>query len=294
MVCLMAPFSVIVYSQTCLVEFQYPVQSESPIAVDVELVDPWEGPRTFAEDYYSGGDRLAPSLTPNHLTPLAGSPAPVFVRDLSTVPITGTDEGRLFPSAGVLSTSLSSKPLNILDGDVATSVNNQEDITESAAGSYYDPVEIVGLLFSYLLVILSETHVDDTVHAAEDTEADVIGSTEGARVIKARLTSEEISISCPPKSDLGTKGRNTDQTHEIISLPPSDDEYTEEDERKFLGLMPLGTSDLDIRDDWRGAGRREDIDDLSEEDELQEMVSSQTVDALTLSKTVNPSTLDGA
>ena len=270
--------------------------------MDAELIDPWEGPRTFAEDYYSGGDRLAPSLTPNHLTPLAGSPAPIFVPDLSTVPNSGTDEGRLLPSAGVLSTSLSSKPLNILDGDVidespqcgatvATSTN--KDIAVLAARSYYDPVEVVGPLFSYLLVIMSETHVDATIHAAEDTEADLVEN-EGARVIKARLTSEEISISCPPKSDLGTTGRDADQTHEIISLPSSDDEYTEEDERKFLDLMPLGTSDLDIRDDWHGTGRHEDIDDMSEEDELQETVSSQTVDALMLSKTVNLRTLDGA
>jgi hypothetical protein len=102
----------------------------------------------------------------------------------------------------------------------------------------------------------------------------------------------------------GSKGRDLDQTHEIISVPPSDDEHAdadgEEDEGRFVGLLPLGTSDLDIRDDWGGVGGCEDVDDVSEEDELQEMVSSQTVDevaravALTLSKAVNSSTLNGA
>jgi hypothetical protein len=238
-----------------LVEF--PVQSESAVTVDVELVDPWEGPRTFAEDYYSGGDRLAPSLTPNHLTPLAGSPAPTFVPDLPTVPNTGANEDQLSPSAGVLSTSPLPKPHIIV---------NNEDIGEPVAGSYYDPVEVVGLLFPCSLVIMSETYLDVTVR--------------------------------------GTMGRHPDQPHEIIAVPPSDDEHTdadgEEDEERFLGLLPLGTSDLDIRDDWGDAGMREDVDDVSEEDELQEIASSQAADevgkavALTLSRAVNSDTLNGA
>jgi hypothetical protein len=308
-----APFSVIVYIQTCLAEF--PVQTESAVAVDVELVDPWEGPRTFAEDYYSGGDRLAPGLTPNHLTPLTGSPAPAFVPDFPTSPNTGADKDRLSFSAGVLSTSPLPKLPTIVDSDgidellqygttVATSVNNEEGTGEPVAGSYSEPISVFGLLFPFLLAIMSETHVDVTVHAAEDTEANVVESTEGVRAIKARFTGEEISTSCPTKSNLGTKGRDPDRTHEIISVPPSDDEHTdadgEEDEGEFIGLLPLGTSDLDIRDDWSGAGRCADVGDMSEEDELQEVVSSHTADemakavALALSKAVNSSTLNGA
>ncbi len=37
-----------------------------------DIPDPWEGPRTYAEDFYSGGDVLPESLenaTPSHLTP---------------------------------------------------------------------------------------------------------------------------------------------------------------------------------------------------------------------------------
>lgn len=134
----------------------------------MELVDPWEGPRTFAEDYYSGGDRLAPDLTPNHLTPLDGSPAPAFISDFPTLPNKSTDRNQLPPPARVLSTSLSPKPYSIVDSDeidelnqygttVATSINNQEGIGEPGAGSYYDPVEVVGLLFPYLLLFVSET-----------------------------------------------------------------------------------------------------------------------------------------
>ena len=285
------------------------------VEVDVEIIDPWEGPRTFAEDYYSGGDRLAPGLTPNHLTPLDGSPVPAFVPDFPTVPNIITDKNQLLPSAGVLSTSHSPKPYNIEDSDeidelheygttVATSVNNREDIGRPSAGSYYDPVEIVGLLFSYLLAIMSETSADITVHAAEATEANVVENTEGVRAIKGRLTEEE-PTALPTEFNLGATDRDSEwTTHEIISVSPSDDEHTdadgEEEDGKFLGLLPLGTSDLDIRDDWRGAGVQNDVDEASEEDELQEMVSSQTVDdvakdaPLTLSKAVNPSALNGA
>jgi hypothetical protein len=279
----------------------------------VELLDPWEGPRTFAEDYYSGGDRLAPGLTPNHITPLAGSPGPAVVLDFPTLSNVGAHENRLSPSPSVLSTSPSLKPHNVEDNDeidellqygntVATSVNNQEDIDEQVVGSYYDPVAAVGLLPPYLLVIMSDIFVDVTVHAAEHAEANMVESTESVKVITARITGEEISTSWP-KSNLETKDRDADRMQEIISVPPSDDEHTdndgEEDEGKFSGLLPLGTSDLDIRDDWRDSGRRKDIDNISEEHKLQEMVSSQTADdvakavTLTLSKVANPSTLSG-
>jgi hypothetical protein len=303
-------FSVSVWPNVVCNPVEFPVQS----TVDVELVDPWEGPRTFAEDYYSGGDRLAPGLTPNHITPLAGSPGPAVVPDFPTLSNAGAYEDRLSASPSVLSTSSSPKPHNVEDNDeidellqygntVATSVNNQEDIDEQAVGLYYDPVAAIGLLLPYLLVITSEISVDITVHAAEDAEANMVESTEGVKVIRARITGEEISTAWP-KSKFETGDRDAERMQEIISLPPSDDEHTdndgEEDEGKFEGLLPLGTSDLDIRDDWRDSGRRKDIDDISEEYKLQEMVSSQTTDdmakavALTLSNVANTSTLNGA
>lgn len=280
----------------------------------MELVDPWEGPRTFAEDFYSGGDRLAPGLTPNHITPLAGSPGPAVVSDFPTLSNAGAYEDRLSRSPSVLSTPASPKPHYVEDNEeidelsqyentVATPVNNQEDIDGQAVGLYYDPVAAVGLLLPYLLVIMSEISVDITVHATEDTETNMVESTEGVKVIRARITGEEISTAWP-KSNFETGDRDADRMLEIISLPPSDDEHTdndgEEDEGKFESLLPLGTSDLDIRDDWCDSGRHKDIDDISEEHELQEMVSSQTADdvakvvALTLSNVSNSSTLNGA
>ncbi len=128
----------------------------------MELVDLREGPRTFAEDYNSGGDRLAPGLTPNRLTPLAGSTSPSVVPDFPTLSNAGAHQGRLSPSPSVLSTSTSPSPKlhNIEDdddvdellqyGNAVTSVNNQEDIGDQAVGSYYDPVAAVGLLLPHL------------------------------------------------------------------------------------------------------------------------------------------------
>jgi hypothetical protein len=88
---------------------EFPIPSQRAVSFDVELTDPWDGPRTFAEDYYSGGDRLAPGLTPNHLTPLARTPVPALVPDLPTAPDVDVDEDGLSVSSGVLSTSLSPK-----------------------------------------------------------------------------------------------------------------------------------------------------------------------------------------
>lgn len=39
-----------------------------------DIRDPWEGPRTFAEDFYAGGDRPLDSLTPSYLTPREEEP----------------------------------------------------------------------------------------------------------------------------------------------------------------------------------------------------------------------------
>ena len=73
---------------------------------------------------------------------------------------------------------------------------------------------------------------------------------------------------------------NNDRDLEIIWPSPSDDENSgadgEEDEGKLLGLAPLGTSDLDIRD-WHATGGCKDTDYSSEEDELLEIAPTQTM-----------------
>ena len=140
------------------------------------------------------------------------------------------------------------------------------------------------------------------MYIVEDTEHDAAEGADGVSIIKASPIGKEI-----PTSYSGTtNGRAPDRGHERIWALPSDDEHTdadvEGDEEKFSGVLPLGTSDLDIRDDWYTTSVRKDADYTSEEDELEEMVSTQTPDgvarpaalALQFSETVVPSGLNGA
>ena len=97
----------------------------------------------------------------------------------------------------------------------------------------------------------------------------------------------------------------SDQRRDIILVPFSDDEQTDADgeDDEFSAVPPLGTSDLDIGDDWRTTGLHQGVNDTSdedEEDEIQEEVPTQAADnvaALTLAQfpeVVNADGLSGA
>lgn len=90
-------------------------------------------------------------------------------------------------------------------------------------------------------------------------------------------------------------------------VPFSDDDHTdadgEDDEGRFMAIPPLGTSDLDIGDDWRATDHHQSDNDMSdedEEDEIQEVVPTQAandVAALTLAQfpeVVNTEHIGGA
>jgi hypothetical protein len=105
----------------------------------VELVDPWDGPRTFAEDYYSGGDQLAPGLTPNHLTPMACSPVPTSASDFQPGPATDANVDSHPVSPSVSSTSSSPKSPDAAD---VAAVNSPQDELDA---EHYDHLEAGGL-----------------------------------------------------------------------------------------------------------------------------------------------------
>ncbi|KAH8994462.1 hypothetical protein EDB92DRAFT_1849384 [Lactarius akahatsu] len=240
--------------------------SQSAAPINVELVDPWDGPRTFAEDYYSGGDRLAPGLTPDHLTPVVRSPVPISAAN--------------FPPKSSTDANADCRPAASSQRSIvpATFVDSEQDELETE--SYYD-------------------HLDVTVHG-EDTECKGVESAEVANFMEARPVKKKILMSGTPGSD---------QRRKMVLVPFSDDEHTdadgEDDEERFSAIPPLGTSDLDIGDDWGTTGRHEDVNDTSdgdEEDEIQELVPTQTTDgiaktaALTLtqfSEVVNTDGLSG-
>lgn len=156
------------------------------------------------------------------------------------------------------------------------------------------------------LVIIAEKSEDVTVYIVEDTEPDAGEGADGVNIIKASPIGKEIPTSYTARSNMGTNGRDPDREHGIIWALPSDDEHTdadvEGDEERFPDILPLGTSDLDIRDDWYSISGRKDADYTSEEDELEEMEPNQSADdvaksaALALSQfseTVVPSDLNG-
>lgn len=120
---------------------------------DVELVDPWDGPRTFAEDYYSGGDQLVPGLTPNHLTPIARGSVPTSAADLQPKPATdaNVDSRPVSPSAS----STSSSPKSRHTADVAA-INSPQDRLEAG---YYDHLDIGGLSASHPSFTMSKSFV---------------------------------------------------------------------------------------------------------------------------------------
>lgn len=62
---------VLTYTHYNLLIEEFPPRNQDTRDDDVDISDPWEGPRTFAEDFYSGGElRDDPSiLTPSHITP---------------------------------------------------------------------------------------------------------------------------------------------------------------------------------------------------------------------------------
>lgn len=168
-------------------------------------------------------------------------------------------------------------------------------------------LELMVCLFSCMLVTIADNSEDVTVYIVEDTEPNPAEGADGVSIIKASPIGKEIPTSYSARSNMGANGRDPDRGHEIIWALPSDDENTdadvEGDEEKFSGILPLGTSDLDIRDDWYPINGRKDADSTSEEDELEEMESIQTTNdvantaALALSQfseTVVPSDLNGA
>ncbi|KAH9050943.1 hypothetical protein EDB83DRAFT_1353688 [Lactarius deliciosus] len=155
---------------------------------------------------------------------------------------------RIWPGSRLASSQRSIVPVTFVD--------SEQDELETE--SYYD-------------------HLDVTVHA-KDTECKEVESADVASLMEARPVRKKNLMSGTPGSD---------QRRKMVLVPFSDDEHTdadgEDDEERFSIIPPLGTSDLDIRDDWGTTGRHEDVNDTSdgdEEDEIQELVPTQTTDSI--------------
>lgn len=88
------------------------------------------------------------------------------------------------------------------------------------------------------------------------------------------------------KKDLMSVEPGSNQRHDMILLSFSDDEHTDADgeDDEVSAIPPLGTSDLDIGDDWRTTGyHSKDVNgtsDEDEEDELQEVAPTQATNGV--------------
>ncbi len=120
-------------------------------------------------------------------------------------------------------------------------------------------------LFLCLLFASPKSFVDVTVHTVEDTEYNVVETAKVADFMKPTSVAKRDLISGEPGSE---------QDREIILVPFSDDEHTDgdgEDDGGFSAIQLLGTSDLDIGDDWGTTGRPNGVIDPSDDDEEDEL-----------------------
>ncbi|CAL1711329.1 unnamed protein product [Somion occarium] len=195
---------------------------------DVEIPDAWDGPRTYAEDFYAGGElRDDPSkLTPFHLTPQVLTP----LREEETVTPAGTeshehevidvDEEEVEADAEITQVSRRAR---------SGSPIHEEDFDASALDNIYAQLD-------------------------EDEEAEVgyaeVAETEDV-LEKSATSFMRGSASSPNRSRMASRSghlktpEDEQQREEQEILEISDDDEEDND----VGPIPLGTSDLDIHHD---------------------------------------------
>jgi hypothetical protein len=117
----------------------------------------------------------------------------------------------------------------------------------------------------------------------EDTGCKAVESAEVASFMEARPVAKKDLMSGEPGSN---------QRRDMILLPFSDDEHTDADgEADEAVIPPLGTSDLDIGDDWRTTGHHRGVNDTSDEDEvdeLQEVAPTQVTNGVAKTAALTP------
>ena len=213
----------------------------------MDLPDPWEGPRTFAEDFYAGGDFRENDLQPGHyspsnLTPLrramvrGNTPVADKQRNLSrtngrTV-VDEEDEGSL-PSPSPLA---SSKQLPV-DVDDNAWDGIYDDFQEDSTGMHYHRGDLLlnfNVLIHPVAGALSPLSVSPT---ALPTSFDPDGFRVGA--------------------DAGYIGSSPPEFYHDLSEDDEDD--------LGVGAIPLGTSDLEIDRDAVYERREHDETNFNDE-----------------------------
>jgi hypothetical protein len=114
----------------------------------IDLPDPWTGPRTYAEDFYSGGDTFDPAASPSHLTPRDDTDA--FLTPARDV--TPPSRGRV----------VSPLPNEVIDIDQ----NDDDDLPKSSRM----PMEETKVLSSVFSGVGAEHEVGDDGSAEEEED----------------------------------------------------------------------------------------------------------------------------
>ncbi|KAI0057871.1 hypothetical protein BV25DRAFT_1862761 [Artomyces pyxidatus] len=252
---------------------EFPPLSKSPLSRTPEVADPWDGPRTYAEDFYSGGDRISPGpeVTPSHLTPNPASPIPI--------PGISADDDDFTITPGVLSPE-TSPPREVINVD--------EDVGPSAIQGSSPPADTEkdGLedIYADLLVYPDAAMQPGPVQEEDREFAPSPATPHISRHTKGPATPEKSPIPAPHTpvsgdwdwlvrhvSHPGPTSPHVAETSAHVAGGSEDeaDDDDEDEDHEIWGAMPLGTSDLDVQDGW-GADEHAEVDDDDEEDEIQE------------------------
>lgn len=280
--------------------------SQNTRELDVDLPDPWDGPRTYAEDFYSGGElRDDPTkLTPTHLTPRLTPQSP---QEPEIISIDDSDDEVVKkPEAEAERRSRTRSPIR------------EEDFDESSVNDLYAQLDE------------DDEHSDEPVKATTSSVRDASPphtpherSVEKPRpaltghldwnyppAFPGRMATKAGHLKTPPEdpipsSDLAVPAQETklepdserrveeeeptqQQEHEILEI--SDDEDDD------VGPAPLGTSDLVIPDDQgeENAAGDDENDQLGSDDPYVEpndvaaAVSAKLSDASTPQEVETP------
>lgn len=275
----------------------------------VELPDKWSGPRTYAEDFYAGGDQpaeLLSTLTPFNLTPVASTPEEDDKADLVITP------GLLTPSPESRENSIS-PAAEYNANDIEAEFDNATDAPQEGTPTFRMPVDDNddgdGSLNSSVNISAPEERVtaspdlgDDTLAHEQPGEAthspfehevshiDIPHTPERNQAARAFLPhdrslsplraspSGHIDWNWPPAFPVGRTLADRSplkppHTHlggnEEIEVLEISEDEDEDEEQ--IGPMPLGTSDLEIPDNGLEMG---ESDDMQLEDPLEPVNSA--------------------
>ncbi|TFY70427.1 hypothetical protein EVG20_g2579 [Dentipellis fragilis] len=244
----------------------FPDDEEEPLdepVTPVEILDPWVGPKTYAEDFYSGGDLVAPvaaGLTPNNMTPA----------DMSPIVEAAGDDQDNNPTADFM---LPSPSPEIIDVDA----DEDEPENESLPRSSPPPADAEDE-FDELYADIDENFASSppTKHAAPAPPSSGLpptNITDSDRIELAALEADHHAqrpLEQHSDWEWDASSTRSGRAHVVDDFPTEEAfgyggnydnvEDDEDADTGAFGALPLGTSDLDLPETW-GVDADLDVDE---------------------------------